>query len=124
MEPLRIVIADDHSAFRDRLAEFLKNRKELAVVGQARDGFEAVTVTQILHPDLILMDIRMPDMSGLEAAKQIKATCPGTKVVFVTLHEEKTYRLMGEIIGVDGFVSKSAIAKDLPKVLREMKVMR
>jgi DNA-binding NarL/FixJ family response regulator len=120
MVPFKILLADDNEEFRASLAEYLSQQAGVAVVGQVGDGRSAVFSAHSLRPDLILMDISMPGMSGLEAARQIKVFSPGTKIVFVTIHEDKTYQALAEVLGVDGFVCKSSVKHDLPKVLARM----
>src|SRR5258707_13680884 len=114
MDPLKILLADDNEEFRASLADYLNQQTGVAVVGQVGDGMGAIYSTHTLRPDLILMDITMPGMSGLEAARQIKVFAPSTKIVFVTIHEDKTYQALAEVLGVDGSVCKSSVNKDLP----------
>jgi NarL family two-component system response regulator LiaR len=117
MIAFKILLADDNEEFRASLAEYLDQQSGVAVVGQVGDGRAAIYATHSLRPDLVLMDISMPGMSGLEAARQIKGFAPSTKIVFVTIHEDKTYQALAEVLGVDGFVCKSSVKQDLPKVL-------
>lgn len=112
---------DDNEWFRKLLVKFMKNRRKFQVIEEAANGPEAVALTQRLHPDVVLMDISMPGMSGLEAARQIKTLLPDTKIVFVTIHDEKMRQTLAGIIDVDGFVSKSTLKRDLPKVLQQIK---
>lgn len=115
--PLNILIVDDNEAFRTGVSEFLKKDKSFHIIGEAEDGIEAISQTQLLHPDLILLDISMPRMSGFEAAQKIKAFSPGTKIVFLTIHEEETYQALAESIKVDGYISKNSLKHDLPVLL-------
>src|SRR5437879_5462373 len=103
---LTVLVADDNDEFRTDLVKFLKTRTEIGAVRQAKNGMEAVNMTQTLHPDLVLMDISMPGMSGIEAVKNIRESSPGTKIVFVTIHEEKLYRALAHLLDVEGFVCK------------------
>jgi DNA-binding NarL/FixJ family response regulator len=92
----------------------------LEVIGEAGNGAEAIHYTQTSHPDLILMDISMPIMSGFEAARHIKEDAPSTKIVLVTIHDNSTYQALATLLQVDGFVCKSSLKKDLPKVLLQL----
>ena len=117
MRILRILIADDHEGFREEVTHYLRMQKGVEVVGRADNGKEAVFQAGMLHPDLVLMDISMPLMSGLEAARQIKEHAPEIKVVFVTIHEEGTYQSLAKVLGVDGFICKTDLKRELPKML-------
>ena len=120
MSVSRVLVADDHEAFRQGFVEFLRKHYDVEVIGEAKDGIEAITLTQSLHPDLVLIDMSMPRLSGIEAAQQIRAAFPELKVVFVTIHEEETYQAMVEFIHADGFVRKSFLKEDLKKVLKRV----
>lgn len=124
MKPLTVVIADDHPEFRKYLANFIKRLKGVEVVARVRDGFEAISAAELLHPDVMLLDITMLDISGLEAATQIKEKYPETKVVFVTVHDGQTYKALAEILHVDGFVCKSTLEEKLPGMLKVFKEKR
>jgi YesN/AraC family two-component response regulator len=87
-------------------------------VGEARDGLEAVALCRSLEPDLVLMDVNMPIMDGVEAAKKIKQLGSKAKIVFVTIHEQETFSMLAEELHIDGYISKNAIRQDLTKVLR------
>ncbi len=117
MRFLRILIADDHEGFREEVTHYLKMRNGIEIVGKADNGRDAVLQAKALHPDLILMDISMPVMSGLEAARQIKESSPDIKVVFVTIHEEGTYQSLAKVLGVDGFICKTDLKRELPKMI-------
>ena len=117
MRFLRILIAADHEGFREEVAKYLKAQQGVEVVGKADNGIDAVSQARSLHPDLILMDISMPVMSGLEAARQIKEAAPEIKVVFVTIHEEGTYQSLAKVLGVDGFICKTDLKRELPKMI-------
>jgi len=121
MRRLKVLIVDDNELFRKVLAKFMKRQPNFQVIGQARDAHEAIALNQSLHPDLVLMDISMPGMSGVEAARLIKEHHPDTKIVFVTIHESETYQTLTEVLEVDGFVCKSYLKRDLPRVLQQLK---
>src|SRR5262245_37254641 len=88
---LHILIVDDNEAFRTGVSEFLEKEKSFRIVGEGKDGVEAIFLTQLLHPDLVLLDISMLWMNGFGAAQKIKEFSPSTKVIFLTIHEEETY---------------------------------
>jgi DNA-binding NarL/FixJ family response regulator len=121
MQRSKVLIVDDNELFRKALAKFMKRQQKFQVIKQAANGDEAVALTQRLHPDLVLMDISMPGMSGVEAAQRIKQRFPGIKIVFVTIHDEETYQTLVKSLNFDGFVCKSSLKRDLPRVLQQIK---
>src|SRR3989337_768583 len=85
---IRVLVADDHRLFRQGLISLMKTREDLVqVVGEAETGREAVRLTESLHPEIVLLDIYMPDGNGLEAARAIRAACPKTAIVMLTSSE-------------------------------------
>lgn len=121
MHPLSVLVVDDNTIYRTGLAEYLQKQDGVRVIGQAKDGLEAISLALTLDPDLIFMDISMPGLGGLEATKRIKQQSKETKVVFVTIHEEKTYQVLAELLQADGFICKSSVKQDLPKVLEHIR---
>jgi DNA-binding NarL/FixJ family response regulator len=119
-EDLRILIVDDNDGFRSELSQYMEHQPGIEVVGQGRNGQEAIILALALHPDIILMDISMPGIGGLEAARRIKEQSPASKIIFVTIHDEKTYHTLASMIGVDGFVCKNNLKKDLPSILKKL----
>lgn len=115
-------MVDDNGSFRKDLVAYLSTQPDVKVLGEAKNGDEAVVLARSIGPDVVLMDISMPGMDGLEATRQIKEEGLPSKVVIVTIHEEETYRYLAEFIHADGFVSKSSIKRDIPKVLERIKV--
>ncbi|MBI2940916.1 MAG: response regulator transcription factor [Chloroflexi bacterium] len=103
---MRVIIADDHSLFRDGFASLLTARGH-DVVGEAQNGEEAVRLAQTLQPDVVLMDVTMPVMSGLVATRLIKATVPDVKVVMVTASEDDQDLFEAIKAGAEGFVNKN-----------------
>ena len=89
MKPLRILLVDDHLLFRKGLAQLLSAQPDFEVAGEATDGLEAVEQTRLLHPDLVLMDIRMPNCDGLEATRRVKAQSPEVQVVMLTVSDDE-----------------------------------
>ncbi len=121
VHPLSVLVVDDNTTYRTGLAEYLQKQDGVRVIGQAKDGLEAISLALTLDPDLIFMDISMPGLGGLEATKRIKQQSKETKVVFVTIHEEKTYQVLAEMLQADGFICKSSVKQDLPKVLEHIR---
>lgn len=111
---LTVLIADDDDGYRKVLKRLLETyRREFNLVGEARDGEEAIWLAQELHPEVVLMDIAMPGLDGLEATRRIKAMRPETKVVILTIHNEEAYRKAATNCGADGFVQKKSVILDL-----------
>lgn len=106
--PIRIMITDDHALVRDGLRSMLDDEPGLEVVGEAANGREALELCRSLRPDLVLMDVRMPDMDGLEATRAIKGELPSTSVLMVTMHENPDYLMEALSAGAAGYVLKGA----------------
>jgi DNA-binding NarL/FixJ family response regulator len=110
---LQILIADDHDVARSGIRALLENHAGWQVCGEARDGREAVELAASLNPDLILLDIGMPNLNGLEAARQILTTSPGASILILTMHD--SHQLVREVLraGARGFLLKSDAGRDL-----------
>ena len=89
METIKILIADDHPVFRDGIKKLLDEQEDLEVIGQASDGEEAVKLALQLKPDLVIMDIMMPKLSGIDATKEIKTAFPGTAVLLLSGYDNE-----------------------------------
>lgn len=111
--PITTLIVDDDLAFRRAVRQLLERAPEVSVVGEATDGEEALQLAQTLQPDVVLMDITMPRMDGLEAARRIKAERPEVKVIVLTVHQEEVYRKMAYERGVDAFLTKKTVGTQL-----------
>jgi DNA-binding NarL/FixJ family response regulator len=107
MSRLRILLVDDHILFREGIASLIASRPDMEVVGQAMDGMEAVTKARELHPDLILMDIRMPRCDGLEATRLIKKQWPEARIVMLTVSEEDEDLFEAIKSGAQGYLLKN-----------------
>ena len=118
MTAIRILLADDHSLFRCGITGALAEHADLEVVGEATDGLQAVAKAKELRPDLILMDIGMPGMNGLEATRQIKAECPEIKIVILTIGEEAQHLFEAIKGGAHGYLLKDVEPQDLVEMLR------
>jgi DNA-binding NarL/FixJ family response regulator len=117
---IRLLIADDHALVRSGLRSMLQREPGVEIVGEARNGREAVELCRSLEPDLILMDVRMPEMDGLEATRTIKQECPGTGVLMVTMHENRDYMLEATKAGAVGYVLKDASRNELISAVRRV----
>src|ERR671933_1170892 len=109
----RLVIVDDHDLARAGLASLLSTDPRLHIVGEATTGREALAVCRHLRPDLVLMDVRIPDLDGLAATRAIKQDCPGTSVIIVTMHENADYLVEALRAGAAGYVLKGATKQEL-----------
>ncbi|MBV9454019.1 MAG: response regulator transcription factor [Rubrobacter sp.] len=107
-KPARVLVVDDHPAVRDSLQDMLADEPSIEVVGEAHNGREAVELSARARPDLILMDVRMPEMDGLEATRAIKRAQPGVSVLMVTIYEDPGYLLEALKAGVAGYVLKES----------------
>ena len=114
---MRILVADDHSLFRDGLTSLLK-ASGFEVAGEAGDGEQAVRETLRLKPDIVLMDLHMPVMSGLEALRQIRAAAPGTKVVMLTISDQSEDLVSAIEGGAYGYLLKSLDSQSFISALR------
>ena len=116
----RILIADDHELVRDGFKRLLGYEEGLEVVGEASNGREAVELCRRLEPDLVLMDVRMPEMDGLEATRTIKAEQPQVSVLVITTYENADYLLEAIKAGVAGYVLKDASSERLVNSMRRV----
>ena len=113
MEVIRILVADDHTLFRKGLRSLLENLTGMEVVGEAATGSEVVTLAEELVPDLVLMDIKMPGLSGIEATKLILQENPHTGIILVTMYDDAESVFSGMRAGARGYVLKGADPQDL-----------
>src|SRR5215207_8654184 len=118
--PTRMIIADDHELARAGLRTMLEGDRGLTLVGEASNGREAVALCQELRPDLALLDVRMPEMDGLAAARAIRLVCPQTRVLIVTTHENTDYLLAALKAGAAGYVLKDVTRQDLLSTIRRV----
>jgi DNA-binding NarL/FixJ family response regulator len=109
----RLILVDDHHLLRRGFRSLLSNEPGLEVVGEASNGLEAIEICQRLEPDLVLMDVRMPEMDGITATRRIKREQPGVGVLMVTMHENPDYLLEALDAGAAGYVLKDAPADRL-----------
>ena len=115
---IRVLLVDDHALFRKGLANLLRAEPDFEVVGEAADGQEAIAQAPILQPDVILMDVRMPRVSGLEATRQILSTLPQTKILMLSMSEDEDAVFEAVKNGAQGYLLKTADPEELFEALR------
>jgi DNA-binding NarL/FixJ family response regulator len=112
-KPIRVLIADDHQLFRNGVTSIFEDVPDILIVGEAENGTQLIDKYFILQPDLILVDISMPDMNGLDALKEIKKKDKNVKAIFLTMHDSEEYVIHAFKIGAMGLVSKNTIKGEL-----------
>jgi DNA-binding NarL/FixJ family response regulator len=115
---IRIILADDHAVMRRGLRLVLEAQKDFEVVGEASDGREAVTLVETLKPDVAVLDITMPNMNGIEAARQISAKQPGVAIVVLSMHSDQGYVLRALKAGARGYLLKESPEADFIQAIR------
>lgn len=118
MTPIRLLIADDHHMVRAGLAALLSLHPDFSVVGEASNGLEAVNKARDMHPDLVIMDINMPQMNGIEAAHQLTHSKHPVKVLILSQFEEEEYIRRVVQAGASGYLLKNSLADELPEAVR------
>jgi DNA-binding NarL/FixJ family response regulator len=116
---LRVLLADDHQIVRQNLRALLE-REGLEVVGEAADGREAVRLAETLDPEMAILDLAMPYLNGLDAARGIQQTSPGTKAILLTMHIEEHQILAALQAGIRGYVVKAQAPEELVQAIREV----
>jgi DNA-binding NarL/FixJ family response regulator len=118
MKKLRILLADDHKVVRDGLRLLIDGQRDMRVVGEAGNGKEALQQARDLKPDVVIMDLSMPELNGLQATERLRAERPGVKVVALTVHEDPSYLLQLCKAGAVGYVLKRSAGDDLIHAVR------
>ena len=113
MPSVRILVVDDFEPWRGRICSMLQTRPELSVVAEAGDGLEAVRKAKELKPDLILLDIGLPDLNGLEAANRIRQVAPDAAIIFLTQNGDKDVIRGALSTGAQGYILKTDAAREL-----------
>ncbi len=115
---IRVVLADDHALVREGTAELLERAGGIDVVGQAADGHEALALVSAMRPDVLLLDLAMPGLDGLEVTRRALVVSPATRVVALTAHEEQPYVLAMLQAGASGYLSKSSRGREVVQAVR------
>jgi two-component system, NarL family, response regulator NreC len=118
---IRLLLADDHTIVRQALTSLLSLDASIEVVGEAADGRAAVELAEKLDPDIVLMDINMPLLNGLEATRQIKKLSPATKILILSAHDNEEYILQVIRAGANGYLLKDGSVEDLQAGIRAVK---
>jgi NarL family two-component system response regulator LiaR len=116
--PARLLIVDDHELVRESTQLMLEGEPDLEVVGEAVDGRHALELCRQLHPDLVLMDVRMPEMDGLRATRAIKEEMPSISILLVSAYDSEDYRREARSAGAAGYVLKDADRQQLLEAVR------
>ncbi len=117
---MRVAVVDDHDLARDGLRDMLADEPDIEVIGEAANGQEALTLCSRLRPDIVLMDVRMPEMDGLAATRQIKQKFPKIIVMMVTMHENLDYLLEALRAGAAGYILKDAPQHEVVDAVRQV----
>lgn len=116
-DKIRVVLADDHVFVRDGIKSLLENEVNINVVGEATDGLEALTLIDELKPDLLILDIRMPNMTGIEVVEQLRSKSNFVKIVMLSMHESEEYVLKSIQAGADGYLLKGSSKEEFLKAV-------
>jgi two-component system response regulator NreC len=118
MKKIRILLADDHSVVRSGLRSIFKTNKDFNVIGEAANGVDALRLASRLKPDIVILDVSMPKMNGIEAARAIKEKLPETKILILTVQEKEEYVYEMIRAGASGYVLKDAEKSEIFKAVR------
>jgi DNA-binding NarL/FixJ family response regulator len=117
---LRVLLVDDHQVMRQGLVRMIQDQPEIRVVGEAANGREAIELTRELQPDVLVMDVSMPEMDGVEATRRIKAQMPQVRVIGLSMYEEQSVVQAMRQAGAEAFVSKTDSSGSLLKAIYGM----
>jgi len=120
MKRITVLLAEDHQIVREGFRSLLKHERDIEVIGEAADGREAVRLTRKLRPEVVVMDIAMPLLNGVEAARQIRKAFPDTKVLFLSAHSDDAYVEKVAVLGATGFLLKQTSSENLAVAIREV----
>ena len=118
--PIKILIADDHRLFREGLVNLLGESEEIEIVGQAENGREVIQLAESLKPDIILMDITMPELSGIEATSILKRTCPDINIIALSMHSDQQYIKQALMEGAMGYLYKNCTYNQLIFAIKQV----
>jgi len=118
MNKIKVLLVDDHAIMRDGIRAILSLHDDIDIVGEASEGQEAIEKTRELSPDVVIMDVAMPDMDGIEATRRIRKESPNVKVIMLTQYDNKEYVLSAIKAGAAGYVPKRALGSELVSAVR------
>lgn len=121
MEAIRVMIADDHSLIREGLKQLLEFDGSIKVIGEAANGVECLENLEKYDPEVLLLDINMPEMNGIEVLKKLKQNQSKVKVLILTVHNELDYLMNAVDIGVEGYIMKDSESSELKKAIRAVR---
>ena len=116
---ISVLLADDHNLVRQGLRSLL-DRENIQVIAEASDGQEVILLAEAHHPAIVIMDISMPTLNGIDAARELARSCPKTKVILLTQHDEEQYLQQALESGVRGYILKSQVVNDLVHAIRQV----
>lgn len=117
---IRILLADDHAVVRQGTAQLLRQEPDLEVVAEAENGLQAIELAEELRPDLVIMDVRMPELSGVEATRRIRESMPEVRVLVLTAHDSDQYLFSLLKAGANGYLLKTAPIQELIKAIHQV----
>ena len=117
---IRVLLADDHKIVRDGLRNLIEKEKDMEVVGEAENGRSAIKTAQKVHPNVVVMDVTMPDMNGIDATKRILEDVPGLRVVALSMHSDRRFVLGMLEAGASGYLLKDCAFDELAKAIRSV----
>ncbi len=120
MWPIRIVLGEDHSLVREGTRRILEQRSDMVVVGEAGDGQQVLDLIERLQPEVAVLDIRMPTLSGIEVARQVRERAPNTRVLMLTAYDDDDYILTLMELGVSGYLLKTSRANELVEAVQSV----
>jgi DNA-binding NarL/FixJ family response regulator len=118
METIRVVLADDHPLMRRGICSMLNRTEDIEVVGEARNGYEALSMVHELDPDVLLLDMEMPGLPGMEVAKELEAAGSGVPILALSAHEDKQYILGILATGAAGYLTKEELPETIVRAVR------
>ena len=121
MQPYKIIMADDHALFRDGLKRILTESKDLKVIGEVADGLELIKILHHLKPNMVILDITMPNIRGIEAIQEIKTMHPEAKILVLTMHRDKEYLHQAISSGAHGYLLKEDADSELFSAIDKVK---
>ncbi len=118
--PIRVLLVDDHNLVRESLVAILESDGDIAVVGQAADGVEAIDQALATHPDIVITDLSMPRLNGIEVIRRLAQDLPNTRILVLTMHQEDQYVLQAVRAGASGYLVKDSAAAELLAAVRSV----